>query len=70
MFDIIPVSKKECDITIFESAIQCIAFHEPDILINGAAYTDVDGAEDIGKKECYEVNAIGAYNLARATSAF
>ena len=50
--------------------IQCLALHEPDFLLNCAAYTAVDDAEDIGMKLCYEVNTLGVHNLARATSAF
>lgn len=69
-FDIVAVDREECDITSFESVIQCLALHEPDILLNCAAYTTVDDAENIGMKVCYEVNALGAHNLARATSAF
>jgi len=69
-FDIIAVDRGECDITSFESVIQCLALHEPDVLLNCAAYTAVDDAEDIGMKVCYEVNTLGVHNLARATSAF
>ncbi len=69
-YDIIAVDRDGCNITSFESIIQCISLHEPDILLNCAAYTAVDEAEDIGIKTCYEVNTLGSYNLARATSAF
>ena len=69
-YDIIAVDRDGCNITSFESIIQCISLHEPDILLNCAAYTAVDAAEDIGIKTCYEVNTLGSYNLARATSAF
>ncbi len=69
-YDIVAVDRDICDITSFESIIQCISIHEPDILLNCAAYTAVDDAEDIGMKTCYEVNTLGSHNLARATSAF
>jgi len=69
-FDIIAVDRSQCDITSFESIIQCISLYEPDILLNCAAYTAVDDAEDIGMKRCYDVNTLGSYHLARATSAF
>lgn len=69
-YDIVAVDREECDITSFELIVQCISLHEPDILLNCAAYTAVDDAEDIGMKTCYEVNTLGSYNLARATSAF
>lgn len=69
-FDIVAVERRECDITSFESIVQCIALHEPDVLINCAAYTAVDDAEDIGAKTNYDVNTLWVYNLAKATSAF
>ena len=69
-FDIISVDREECDITSFESILQCIALYEPDILLNCAAYTAVDDAEDIGAKMNYEINTLGVYNLAKATSVF
>ena len=69
-YDIVAVDRDECDITSFESVVQCINLHEPDILLNCAAYTAVDDAEDIGTKMCYDVNVLWVYNLARATSVF
>jgi dTDP-4-dehydrorhamnose reductase len=69
-YDIVTVDRDACDITSFEAVVQCISLHEPDILLNCAAYTAVDDAEDMGMKTCYEVNALGSHNLARATSAF
>jgi dTDP-4-dehydrorhamnose reductase len=47
LFDIICVSRNECDITSFESILQSISIYEPDIVLNCAAYTAVDDAEDI-----------------------
>jgi dTDP-4-dehydrorhamnose reductase len=69
-YEIILVDRDECDITSFESIMQCITFHEPDILLNCAAYTAVDDAENIGMKMCFDVNALGVKNLAKATSIF
>ena len=69
-YDIIAVDKKECDITSFESILQCIALYEPDILLNTAAYTNVEDAEDIDMLECYEVNTLGVKNLSKATAVF
>jgi dTDP-4-dehydrorhamnose reductase len=69
-FDIIAVDRDICDITSFESIVQCIALHEPDILLNCAAYTAVDDAEDVGMQACYEINALGVKNLAKATAVF
>jgi dTDP-4-dehydrorhamnose reductase len=69
-YDVIAVDRVQCDITSFESVIQNISIHEPDVVLNCAAYTAVDDAEDVGMKPCYDVNALGTHNLARATSAF
>ncbi len=69
-YEIILVDREECDITSFQSIMQCIALHTPDILLNCAAYTAVDDAEDIGMKMCFDVNTLGTLNLAKATSVF
>ena len=69
-YEIIAVDREECDITSFESVMQCIALNDPDILLNCAAYTAVDDAEDIGMKTCFDVNTLGVLNLAKATSVF
>ncbi|MBC7504072.1 dTDP-4-dehydrorhamnose reductase [Candidatus Gracilibacteria bacterium] len=69
-YDIIAVDRDACDITSFESILQNISLYEPDIVLNCAAYTAVDDAEDIGMQMCYEVNTLGVYNLARATAVF
>lgn len=69
-FDIISLGRNECDITSFESIVQNLALYEPDILLNCAAYTAVDDAEDIGMKTCFDVNTLGVKNLAKATSVF
>lgn len=69
-FDIIRLSRKECDITSFESILQSISLHEPDVVLNCAAYTAVDDAEDIGMKANYDINALWVYNLAKASAAF
>jgi dTDP-4-dehydrorhamnose reductase len=69
-FDIIAIDREECDITSFSSILQCITLHEPDVVLNCAAYTAVDDAEDIGMKPCFDVNALGVKNLAKATSVF
>ena len=69
-YDIILVDREECDITSFESIMQAIALYSPDILLNCAAYTAVDDAEDIGMKTCFDVNTLGVCNLAKATAVF
>ncbi len=55
--------RKDLDITDFKSLKNKIAEIKPDILINCAAYTDVDGAEK-NFKEAFRVNGFGVRNLA------
>ena len=69
-YDIVLVDRDECDITSFDSIMQCISLNEPDVLLNCAAYTAVDDAEDIGMRTCFEVNTLGVKNLAKATAVF
>jgi len=57
-YDIILTDREECDITSFESVMQHIAMYEPDVVLNCAAYTAVDDAEDIGMQMNYEVNTL------------
>ncbi|MCA9377746.1 sugar nucleotide-binding protein [Candidatus Peregrinibacteria bacterium] len=68
-FTIIALEKKECDICEFPSCLNALVTYEPDIVLNLAAYTNVDDAEDIGRKQNIDINALGVYNLAKATSA-
>ncbi len=67
IYDIILVGRDECDVTSFESVMQCIVSHEPDVVLNAAAYTRVDDAEDIWALSNYEVNTLGPYYLAKVT---
>ena len=56
-------SSEDLDITDFEKAREIVEINRPDILINCAAFTDVDGCEKNSKK-AMKVNALGAKNLA------
>ena len=68
-FTIIALGKKECNISDFTSCLNALVNSEPDIVLNLAAYTAVDDAEDIGRKQNIDINTLGVYNLAKATSA-
>jgi dTDP-4-dehydrorhamnose reductase len=59
--DLIPLSHKEGDITQTE-IIQKIEKARPDLVIHGAAYTDVDGCEN-DPDYAYLVNALGTRNV-------
>ena len=53
------------DITDLEATKQAILATRPDVVINCAAYTNVDGAE-ADPDSAYRVNALGTWNLALA----
>ena len=57
----------EIDITQLESTRKVISQGHPDLVINAAAYTDVDGAES-NSDAAFRVNALGPRNLALLTA--
>jgi dTDP-4-dehydrorhamnose reductase len=59
------VGRAECDITDSEIIDKVFESFRPDIVINTAAYTAVDAAEE-NKEIAFEVNARGAENVAKA----
>ncbi len=59
-----PFDKKSLDITNKSQVLDAL-LSDPAIVINCAAYTDVDMAET-AKKECYAVNVIGVRNIVNA----
>lgn len=66
--DLIAFSRSGLDITNPEDIERAIKQQSPDMVINTAAYTDVDGAE-IEPAKAYEVNQLGLANLARQCAA-
>ena len=62
-FDIIPVTEAQWDILDKKMGGEIIRSHQPDVLINLAAITNVDGCED-AEEAAYRVNAEGAGLLA------
>lgn len=65
---VLTCSRRTGDITDFRSVMRMVAKVEPAAIINAAAYTDVDGAEDASDL-AYALNATGPYNLAMAAAA-
>jgi len=63
--EIVGMDKEEIDITSFEECKQALQDTAPDIVINAAAYTNVDGCET-AKDECFAVNAEAVKNIAEA----
>ena len=63
--DLIPTTSKTLDITNESQTIDYICDAKPEIVINCAAYTDVDGCEE-NSELAYDVNGRGVRNLALA----
>ena len=62
---LIPLSRDQLDITVPEQVENAFAAHHPDIVINAAAYTQVDRAE-LEPELAFAINRDGAANLATA----
>jgi len=65
--EVIALTHARLDITRFEDTREAVAKYGPDIVINSAAYTNVDGAES-DQKGAYKLNAVAPRNLAVATA--
>lgn len=57
----------EADITVEQSVVEQIETFRPDLVVNAAAYTDVEAAED-NADAAFLVNETGAGNVARAAT--
>ncbi len=66
IFEIFPYTKEELDITSPEDIEIILEKIQPDVVLNCAAYTKVDDAEDIGMKLNYDINTLGVFFLAHA----
>jgi dTDP-4-dehydrorhamnose reductase len=64
---VVGLDKEEIDIVSASECEEAIKEIEPDIVINAAAYTNVDGCET-AKDECFAVNAEAVKNIADACS--
>jgi dTDP-4-dehydrorhamnose reductase len=65
--DITALTHAQLDIARLRDVNETMAVNRPDIVINTAAYTNVDGAETEWE-EAYRCNALGPRNLALATA--
>ncbi|MEN6321450.1 MAG: dTDP-4-dehydrorhamnose reductase [Syntrophaceae bacterium] len=61
--DVIGRDIEDFDIASADACEHIISDAEPDVVINAAAYTDVDGCES-NKELCFSVNAEGVKNIA------
>ncbi|MEJ8553413.1 dTDP-4-dehydrorhamnose reductase [Tepidibacter sp. Z1-5] len=66
-YEVVGLDKDDLDITNLESVLNCINEVNPDVIINCAAYTNVDGCEE-NQDLAYKINGIGARNLAIASN--
>ncbi len=63
--EVVGMDKEEIDIVSAEECVKAIKESKPDIVINAAAYTNVDGCES-AKEECFAINAEAVKNIAEA----
>ena len=64
--EIIALTHARLDITRFKDTREAVTAHRPDVVINAAAYTDVDGAES-DQSGAYRLNAVAPRNLSVAS---
>ncbi|GAA4838005.1 dTDP-4-dehydrorhamnose reductase [Luteimicrobium xylanilyticum] len=65
-YEVVALTRAELDVT--DAAACRDALAGADVVVNGAAYTAVDAAEE-HEADAFTVNAVGAANLARAAAA-
>lgn len=63
--EVIGIDVEELDITDLNKVREFIAKEKPDVVINPAAYTNVDGCES-NQDVAFKINALGARNIAIA----
>jgi dTDP-4-dehydrorhamnose reductase len=67
--EVIALPRDEMNIADLESVRSAIGDHRPDAVINCAAYTNVDGAEN-ESEDAFSANVIGPWNLTLASLEF
>lgn len=63
--EVIGVDIGEFDITSAPDCLRVVGMFNPEVIVNAAAYTDVDGCET-NRDACFAVNAEGVRNIAYA----
>ncbi len=64
--EVLALTRQELDISDRNAVFEFFEREQPEAVLNCAAYTDVDGAEN-NHKLCFEANVIGVENLALAS---
>ena len=64
--EIVALTHARLDVTRFNDTREAVAAHRPDIVVNAAAYTNVDGAES-DQAGAYRLNAVAPRNLSIAS---
>lgn len=64
--DVVGVTRQDLDISNEQGVFRMLESVKPDLVLNCAAYTNVDGAET-NVELCYEANSTGPENLAKGT---
>lgn len=62
-FELEAISRNECDLSDSASLVRLLERTRPDLIVNAAAYTDVDGAE-MDRETAFAVNAVAPSTLA------
>src|SRR5688572_22434640 len=65
---VLPLNRPDCDITDPASVASAVSSLRPDLVINPAAYTNVDGAES-EPDVAMAINGLGPRNLALSCAA-
>ena len=66
--EVVPLDHLHLDITQLDAVRQAVQAHHPDVVLNAAAFNNVDGAES-DPQAAYRGNALGPRNLAVVTAA-
>ncbi len=66
---VVALDRVQMDITNLDKIERSVDSHQPEIIVNSAAYTSVDKAET-DKEGCFAINRDGVANLARVSRAF
>ena len=66
--DVVALGRAECDVLDPASVAAAVATHSPDVVVNCAAWTDVDGAET-AEDDAFALNATAPRHLAEALRA-